>query len=494
MSLSSKNKTILFWVILFVICAVPLLFVHLDRLTIRSWDEARLAINAEEMLDGKHWLYYTFGYEPDMWNTKPPLMIWSQALSMKLLGVNELSVRLPAALAGLLTGLLLLWFGARHHSWPAGFVAGLTLLCMKGTNAIHVFRTGDFDAYLVLFTTASILFLYEWVSATTSAASRKWALLTGAALMLAIMSKGVAALFMGPVMFLFIVFSKKFKKIIFSVDFVLAALVILIPVAGYYLGRESINPGYLEAVWMNELGGRFNTTLEQHAGPWTFYISLIWKEDRLLPILYGISFILLISILYPKDKVTHLVWYLAGAAAFFLLIISSAGTKLTWYEAPIYPPLTLAVVLAGAHLLRNILSPAPSPQVNVLVGCAIFWLCGSSYQHAMLRNYMPDWNDDGIRYGAERFGYCLRELPHQHRLIWYPHGPSGQHDLFYERMYLRKGMNIERCSGDNLAPKDTLLLTSANGMEWLNAHYEWVEVRNFEKVIDGKLVQIIKHK
>ena len=59
---------------------------------------------------------------------KPPLLIWSAALSARVLGISRLSLRLPIVLlAALAAGLLFLW-AAEVQSWQAGVAAVLLLL------------------------------------------------------------------------------------------------------------------------------------------------------------------------------------------------------------------------------------------------------------------------------------------------------------------------------------------------------------------------------
>jgi len=68
-----------------------------------------------------------------MWNTKPPLLVWVQVLFMKVLGVNELSVRLPSAFAALYNCIALLIFSLRYlKPFWFGFVAIIVLITSHG--------------------------------------------------------------------------------------------------------------------------------------------------------------------------------------------------------------------------------------------------------------------------------------------------------------------------------------------------------------------------
>jgi len=66
-----------------------------------DWDEINFAEAAREMLLSGDWLRMQIDFKP-FWE-KPPLFIWLQALSMWLLGVGEYAARLPNALAGIAT-------------------------------------------------------------------------------------------------------------------------------------------------------------------------------------------------------------------------------------------------------------------------------------------------------------------------------------------------------------------------------------------------------
>src|SRR5210317_710109 len=101
------------YLILGALIYIPI-FGYLSVFPIRLFDESRLAINAYEMLKNSDFIVTHYKGNPDMFNTRPPLMIWLQVLSMKFIGVNELSVRLPAAFATLFTCIVLLIFSLKY--------------------------------------------------------------------------------------------------------------------------------------------------------------------------------------------------------------------------------------------------------------------------------------------------------------------------------------------------------------------------------------------
>ena len=104
MDFVNKNGFIFtFKIVLFILLAYFPVFLHLEFLPIRVWDESRLANNAYEMFKNGNFLVPHFEGTPDMWNTKPPLMVILQVLCCKVFGIRELSIRLPSAIAGFLT-------------------------------------------------------------------------------------------------------------------------------------------------------------------------------------------------------------------------------------------------------------------------------------------------------------------------------------------------------------------------------------------------------
>jgi 4-amino-4-deoxy-L-arabinose transferase-like glycosyltransferase len=109
LNIKNINKEIIVKIILFLLLTYPPIFLHLGSLPIRIWDESRLAINAYEMNKDGDFLVTHFSGMPDMWNTKPPLMIWLQVFFIKLFGVGELALRLPSAIAAFLTCVFILF-------------------------------------------------------------------------------------------------------------------------------------------------------------------------------------------------------------------------------------------------------------------------------------------------------------------------------------------------------------------------------------------------
>ena len=103
------NNKILHIVLLIFVSSI-ILFPNINSNPIYSWDEARHAINALEMLRSGDWITLTYNKVPDMANLKFPLGAWLIVIDYKLLGVNEFSLRLWSVLFTILTTIFPLYF------------------------------------------------------------------------------------------------------------------------------------------------------------------------------------------------------------------------------------------------------------------------------------------------------------------------------------------------------------------------------------------------
>jgi len=352
-----------------LLALLPLLyfsfFARLTEIPVRIWDEARNANNALEMYLHGRWLIPYYEGAPDMWNTKPPLLIWLQAAGMHLFGTGELALRLPSALAAALTAILLWhWLTVRLNRPWAGFLAGAVLATTYAYVDNHAARTGDYDALLVLFTTFAALCCFNWLED----GRRKWLWLFFTALALAVLTKSVAGLTLLPGICLFALARRGFR-ILRQPSFYGGLLLFLVLVGGYYLLRERYNPGYLHAVYENELGGRYLQTLEGHKYPFLFYFDnlRIWRFAWWTPFA-AVAFIA--GFLDKKLLVKRITLFNLLMVFPFLLIVSLGGTKLDWYELPLYPFLALQTGLL-LHTAWNRLSARLPANTNLRISIAV---------------------------------------------------------------------------------------------------------------------------
>ena len=347
----------------------------------------------------------------DMWNLKPPLMVWLQVVSMKFLGYNTLAVRLPSALAGLATMLLMLWFSSQVLRQKAiGFLSGMVLATTAGFVAIHVTRTGEYDALLSLFLLAYALTYFRFLH-DDHIPKTKSLCYFGLFLTLAILTKGVAGFFFLPGLLVYTIFQKKLFWLLRQPSVYIVGFAVLAVVGAYYLGRETLNPGYLQAVWENELGGRLSTALEGHQRPMEYYISRMFSW-QFRPWIFLLPAALLLGYWQYKHTLTaQMVIFLSLNAFVFLLIISLAQTKLGWYNAPVFPLLAflIGIGLSGTWQWLRQFPWLTKPYRKPLLGfCLLLLVFANPYAAIIDKVYQP--KDQEAYKESMRFEHFMKLL------------------------------------------------------------------------------------
>ncbi|MBD2103025.1 glycosyltransferase family 39 protein [Leptolyngbya sp. FACHB-261] len=348
-----RYRALISFLILLLFC-VFVFFWRLDAISLRKYDEARRAVNALEMTLNGNLLVTYFGDQPDLWGTKPPLLVWLMAGCMKLFGYNELAVRLPAAVCAMATTVILFLFSKVYlQSLQAALVSGFVLMTTYGFIAEHVARTGDYDAVLILWITVYSLAYFVCLNTNNSKKGiYLWAVTI--TLILAVWTKGIAGLLPLPGLFVYTLYRRKLRELLFSPQFYRSIVLFLLFALGYYVLREIHNPGYLKAISENELAGRYLNTLEGNRGG-GFWFYLRRMTDLFIPWLY----LLPICFLLTQYSNNRLFRQFGAFSLFYLVchysIISLSKTKIVWYSAPQYPIAALVIGLGIAEASRLLL-------------------------------------------------------------------------------------------------------------------------------------------
>jgi 4-amino-4-deoxy-L-arabinose transferase-like glycosyltransferase len=386
-------------------------------LPMELWDESRYANSAVEMAMRGHWLTPTYNWSVDHWSPKPPLLIWTIALLERAHLPPVLSLRLPSELAGLATVAVVSLFcrcvlGRRF----VALAAALFLMSSPLFFGTHIAMSGDCDAPLSLFTTLCTLAFFcfaEDLRPRTTAALALAAL----ALLGAIMMKGVAGIFILPGLLAYAVLRGQLPRLLTDLRLWLAIGGVTFVVALYYVGRNHIDPGYLQSVWINELGGRYLHTLEAHKISPLIYLSYLFA-----PASPGILFGLLAVFALRRtghaatqgEQASAETCSQAAAVCCFttalvlLAIISASQTRLLYYCAPAIPLLSIAAAIGCGNLLE--LSAARSsgasrlPYLQAAVFVLLLCCLGRS---AFLTIQGRRWNPSGEQ---AQYGHVLSDL------------------------------------------------------------------------------------
>ncbi len=327
-------------ILVFLIAYYPL-FHSLGSLPIVLWDESRLANNAFEMYTSGNWLVMQYDGQPDYWNAKPPLMIWLQTISLKIFGMTEFAIRLPSAIAGLLTCFLLYWFFAKKQKAPVvGILACLILISSIGYVKVHTARTGDFDTLLTLFTTAYGIFFYLYLDEQ----KKKYLYLTFLAITCAVMTKGIAGMILFPAFFFYALYKRQVLYLLKSPHFYIGVVMFVGLVFGFYFLRDYYDPGYIDAMIENEITDRFfREGKNANHDFWYYYNFLKHKDFRPWYKLIVPGTLLGIFLMNKRWKDITVFALLFALVQF--LVVSNSGSKAEWYAMPSYPYFTILAAI-----------------------------------------------------------------------------------------------------------------------------------------------------
>jgi 4-amino-4-deoxy-L-arabinose transferase-like glycosyltransferase len=452
--------------VLFVLllCCLPL-FYKLDALVIRQWDEARNAVSALEMLQNKNYVVRYFNGQPDYWDVKPPLLIWLQVLSIRIMGVNELAIRIPSAIASLLTMIFLIgYFHKYHNNRYTGYLASLILATSQGYINWHIARTGDHDALLILFITITVFLYYQFLTAPI--VKNKLLVVITSALISGVFTKSIAMLIILPGLLIMTFIFKAHCRIFANKWFYFCAIIFMLICGSYYALRESMQPGYLKAVWNGELFPRYlNIHNAFNKESFWYYIKNIYNERFKYWVFIFLPAMLILPFCCSKEQ-RRLLAYLIITIITFLLIIS-AGTHNLWYDGPLYPLLSAVSALLLVYILEHLqrLFRNYSPifrSLPILLLIMVFLYPGYRIMNNIKRTSEFFWDEQ-----IYAMSYILRDMQHINKIKDEPFsiifdGYYG-HLLFYTRaIAYNTGKDIKIKPISAVQPNDLIIMSQEN--------------------------------
>ena len=453
-------------IVLLIVVSIPL-FLHLDVLPFRIWDESRLAANAYEMHKNGNLIVTHYEGQPEMWSTKPPLMIWLQVIFIKLLGFSELAIRLPSAIAGLLTCVVLMIFSYQYFkNLLIGAFACLVLITINGYIEAHAVRTGDYDGLLALFTTIFTLaaFLYA------EKGRDKWMVICIAGITFAVLTKSIQPLLFLPGIATWFLLKHKLNLLL-KKSLVVEGLIAISIVAAYYIIRETMNAGYLQAVWENELGGRYLKPLEDNAeGPFYYFR---WMKHMLAYWLWLIPVAIIAGWLSKNEQVKKLTIYTFITCATYLLIITFSKTKLYWYAVPMFPLISLNVALLLYQAFEYVKQFKVFRKMQVIAFLIICIVFIYPYLQIGRKVYHPEeYSWDKMYPISEILQDALHgKISMHNKVISYT--DFDQHLKVYSAALKDMGQNIQHKAPDNLSKGDTVIASETGVYAIIESKYSY---------------------
>ena len=334
--------------LLIIIMGVLLFFPYLGTVHLFDWDEINFAEAAREMIVTGDYLTVRIDYKP--FHEKPPLFIQMQAVSMLVFGVNEFAARLPNAIIGIISLLVIYHIGKKLYDYKFGLLWALAYIGSILPN--FYFKTGIIDPTFNLFMFLSIYYIFRFYNEGLSDPVNnlyhtRYAAIAGVFVMLAIMTKGPVGYLLPLLTWIsFWFFRRKSLKFPFRAFTYFTLIAAIIPITWYILVLVFSAGDILDDFISYHLR-LLSTEDAGHGGPiyYHFIILLIGcfpasiimfrgfrknVEDNIPQMMFKSFMILLLSVV--------------------VIVFSLVSTKIVHYSSLAYFPITFLAAYAAYKL------------------------------------------------------------------------------------------------------------------------------------------------
>lgn len=331
--------------LLIVVFSLLLFVPFLGTTHLFDWDEINFAEASREMLVTHNYAIPQIGFEP-FWE-KPPLFFWLQVICMKLFGVNEFASRLPNAVCGVLTLLVLFRLGKRLVSERFGWM--WVLVYAGSLLPQFYFKSGIIDPWFNLFI---FLAVYQLSAYSDIRAGRplKRILLAGLFTGLAVMTKGPVALLLVGLCYGVFALGNRFHNFMKPLHILLFLLVAALAGGIWFIALLAAGQQHIITEFIVYQVRLFRTEDAGHGGPF-FYHFLI-----LLIGCFPAAALSILSMRIRKrtdDTPRHFGLWMSILFWVTLLLFSIVKTKIVHYSSLCYFPLTYLATVSFYHLYRR---------------------------------------------------------------------------------------------------------------------------------------------
>jgi|GEM_PF-2479521 len=441
-----------------------------------SFDEGYYFIASYEL--GEHGRFFIdFDSASLLRNTKPYLFVFIQAGLGKLIGWNEWAMRIPTILSSItLVFLLFLFIKKQFNNTLWALASALTLLVVPCFVNMHMAFTGDHDIPLTLFTTLFLFAFYLFLVEADEKKSARYIFIACLCAALSVLTKGWMVLFFLPVSLLYSLVYKKFRLLLCNSGFIYGITAALVLIASWYMGREYVDPGYLNAVWQYEIG-RYNDGIHSVHPEFGYYWYTLYNYQLSFWLLFIFPACYFIWNADKKEKAFILYCFLQ--AIVFLVILSFSKVKLGWYDAPVIP---VIVIVSGYGIAKVIqfIGNHIFPNKKAVV----FFLCAALYIYPYTEIFQRKYE----RFFMDTYGEFMmhKHTQDSYTIVRTSYNP---HLIFYTE-YCRKKFNTEhilKTSRVPLSVHEKALVCEPVVMLEINRKYEYEVLDSLGK---SKLIEI----
>lgn len=344
--------------------AAAILLLGATRLgDLAGYDDALFALEAKGIVRTGAWLTPSCRGAPAL--EHPPLFVWTQAAFLSVFGVSDPVAKLPSALCGLGTVLLVFWLARRLLR--DSLAASAAMFIMLATPYFL-----KYAGRAMTDVPATFLFAAAVCAGLLAEENPRWYLGAGALTAAALMVRGLIGVALPVIFALHLLAARKRPPWRYIIP---ALAIAIVPIAAWYVYLLERWGGYFISAhegWLQrEVYGGF-------ASPWRRYTGLpeyVWMLAKSywpwLPVL-GLGVVAVI-----RDRARSL-YLLLGWAGTVLLLCAAAHSRVLRYMLPAYPAFAILSAIGLVRYLRRerverALNWAAAFSVPAALGVVLLW-------------------------------------------------------------------------------------------------------------------------
>jgi 4-amino-4-deoxy-L-arabinose transferase-like glycosyltransferase len=326
--------------LLILLIGIVVFIPFLGEVHLFDWDEINFAEAAREMLLTNNFQDVQIGFK--VFTEKPPFFFWMQALSMHYFGVNEFAARLPNAIIGIITLLVIYQIGKRLKDEMFGV---LWVLVYISSFLPHLyFKTGLIDPTFNLFIFLGIYFITlltenDEFYYRKNKKLRRIKLITFSAFFigLAVLTKGPVGLLLYLLTFVFYTLYTRFVNAIAFGEIIWFSFVFILTIFPWYgIGFYENGPSFIHEFYVRNLD-LLRTKDAGHGGPfyYHFVVLLLGCFPASVLMFGGMR-----QHKFATDLLQNFQKWMIALLVIVLLVFSVVQTKIVHYSSMAYFPIT----------------------------------------------------------------------------------------------------------------------------------------------------------
>ncbi|MGQ0827866.1 MAG: ArnT family glycosyltransferase, partial [Bacteroidota bacterium] len=332
--------------LLIAIGAIILFIPFLGAVHLFDWDEINFAECAREMIVTGNYFSVQINFQP-FWE-KPPFFIWMQAASMNILGINEFAARLPNAICGVITLLVLFNIGRKLVDEKFGLI---WVLAYAGSFLPHFyFKSGIIDPWFNLFIFCGIFYFIIFSNnAPDQKNNTRLLLLSAFFIGLGVLTKGpVAVLIFGLCIGIYSIIKRFQPFMTIKQIFIYAWVVISIGGLWFIILILTGNSAIIKEFFLYQIR-LFNTQDSGHGGPFFYHwiVLLIGCFPLSIFALKGFK-----KSEYDTPYQKHFKLWMLILFWVVLILFSIVKTKIVHYSSLCYFPLSFLAAFVVYKLIN----------------------------------------------------------------------------------------------------------------------------------------------